>query len=62
MKRASLDDMLNKTADFYDEEVDVAVTNATALLDPALILVMGLTIGVMVLAIMIPLFDMYSAL
>ena len=56
----SLDDILNKTADFYDDEVDQAITAATALIEPALIVVMGLSIGVIVLAIMLPMFDMYS--
>ena len=58
----SLDDMLNKTADFYDEEVDVAITNATGLLEPLLIVAMGIVIALIVFAIMIPLFSMYSAL
>lgn len=58
----SLDDMLNKTADFYDEEVDVAITNATAMIEPILIIIMGISIGAIVIAIMLPLFNMYSAL
>ena len=56
----SLDDILNKTADFYDEEVDQAITAATALIEPALIIVMGLIIGSIVISIMLPMFDMYS--
>jgi len=56
----SLDDILNKTADFYDEEVDQAITAATALMEPALIVIMGLAIGTIVMAIMLPMFDMYS--
>ena len=58
----ALDDMLNKTADFYDEEVDQAITTATSMLEPALIIVMGISIGTMVLAIMLPMFDMYAGL
>lgn len=56
----ALDDILNKTADFYDEEVDQAITSATALIEPILIIVMGVVIGIMVFAIMIPMFDMYT--
>ena len=58
----SLEDMLNKTADFYDDEVDVAITNATAMIEPILIIIMGVGIGAIVIAIMLPLFNMYSAL
>ena len=56
----ALDDILNKTADFYDEEVDQAITSATALIEPILIIVMGVVIGIMVFAIMVPMFDMYT--
>lgn len=58
----SLDDILNKTADFYDEEVDQAIQAATALLEPAIIIFMGLAIGFIVMAIMIPMFDMYGTI
>ena len=58
----SLEDMLNKTADFYDEEVDVAIDRATAMIEPILIIIMGVAIGVLVISIMLPLFDMYSQL
>lgn len=56
----ALDDILNKTADFYDEEVDQAITSATAMIEPMLIIVMGVVIGIMVFAIMVPMFDMYT--
>lgn len=56
----SLDDILNKTADFYDEELEVAVQTATALLEPLLIVVMGLVMGLIVIAIMLPMFSMYN--
>jgi type IV pilus assembly protein PilC len=56
----SLDDILNKTADFYDDEVDQAVTRTTAMLEPILIVVMGVLIGCIVMAIMIPMFSMYD--
>lgn len=56
----SLDDILNKTADFYDEELESIIQTSVALLEPALIVVMGIIIGFMVLSIMIPMFDSYS--
>ena len=56
----SLDDILNKTADFYDEELESIIQTSVALLEPILIVVMGLIIGFMVMSIMIPMFDSYS--
>lgn len=56
----SLDDILNKTADFYDEEVEQTIQTTTALIEPLLIVVMGVAIGFIVLSIMLPMFDMYS--
>ena len=57
-----LDEVLNKTADFYDDELEQAIMSTTALIEPLLIVVMGLAIGFIVLAIMIPMFNMYSAI
>ena len=56
----SLDDILNKTADFYDEELESIIQTSVALMEPILIVVMGLIIGFMVTSIMIPMFDSYS--
>lgn len=56
----SLDDILNKTADFYDEELESTIQTSVALMEPVLIVVMGLTIGFMVVSIMIPMFDSYT--
>lgn len=56
----SLDDILNKTADFYDDELDSIIQTSVALLEPMLIVIMGLIIGFMVGSIMIPMFDTYS--
>ena len=57
-----LDDILNKTADFYDEEVEQAIITTTSLLEPILIVVMGIVIGFIVISVMLPMFDMYSAM
>ncbi|HLM66082.1 MAG TPA: type II secretion system F family protein, partial [Longimicrobium sp.] len=56
-----LDDMLQKIADFYDDEVDAAVTALTYVLEPIMIVVMGVVIGGMVVAMYMPMFDMISA-
>lgn len=56
----SLDDILNKTADFYDEELEVAVQTATAMLEPLLIVVMGVVMGFIIISIMLPMFNMYN--
>lgn len=56
----ALDDILNKTADFYDEELESTIQSSVALLEPILIVIMGLVIGFMVISIMLPMFDSYS--
>jgi len=53
-----LDDMLSKIADFYDDEVDAAVTALTSILEPVMIVVMGVVIGGMVVAMYLPMFDL----
>lgn len=58
----ALDSILNKTADFYDEELDSTIQATVSLMEPALIVVMGIVIGFMVISIMLPMFDMYSQL
>ena len=55
-----LDDILNKTADFYEEEVDQAITQTTELMQPIVIVIMGIVVGIMVMGIMLPMFDMYT--
>ena len=56
----SLDDILNKTADFYDDELESIIQTSVALIEPILIIVMGLTIGFIVASIMVPMFDSYN--
>jgi len=57
----ALDAMLSKIADFYDEEVDVAVSNLTSLLEPLLMIFLGVVIGGVVIAMYLPIFNMASA-
>jgi type IV pilus assembly protein PilC len=54
----SLDTMLNKIADFYDQEVDVAVKGLTSMIEPLIMVGMGIVIGAIVLAMFLPMFDM----
>jgi type IV pilus assembly protein PilC len=56
-----LDEMLSKIADFYDEEVDVAVGTLLSLMEPIMIVVLGVVVGGMVVAMYLPIFDMVNA-
>jgi type IV pilus assembly protein PilC len=57
----ALDSMLSKIAEFYEEEVDVAVANLTSLLEPFLMMFLGVVIGGVVIAMYLPIFNMASA-
>ncbi|MBF0144409.1 MAG: type II secretion system F family protein [Magnetococcales bacterium] len=56
----SLEQMLEKIADFYEEEVDRAVDNLTALLEPIILVFLGVVIGGLVVAMYMPIFQMGS--
>jgi type IV pilus assembly protein PilC len=56
-----LDEMLSKIADFYDEEVDVAVGALLSLMEPIMIVVLGVIVGGMVVSMYLPIFDMMNA-
>ena len=56
-----LDEMLGKIADFYDEEVDAAVSGLLALMEPVMIVFVGVVVGGMVIAMYLPIFDMVNA-
>jgi len=56
----ALDAMLGKIADFYDDEVDTAVTNLTALLEPMLMVFLGVVIGGVVIAMYMPIFKLVT--
>jgi len=58
----ALDAMLEKIAVFYDEEVDQAVENLTALIEPFMLVFLGITIGGLVIAMYLPVFKMASNL
>jgi type IV pilus assembly protein PilC len=56
-----MDEMLTKIADFYDEEVDVAVSSLLSLMEPVMIVVLGVIVGGMVVAMYLPIFVMMNA-
>jgi len=58
----ALDAMLTKIADFYEEEVDQAVANLLTLMEPVMILFLGITVGGIIIAMYLPLFDLISKL
>lgn len=58
----ALDAMLGKIADFYDDEVDQAVENLTALIEPFMLVFLGVTIGGLVIAMYLPIFKMAGAI
>ncbi len=61
-KTGNLDAMLNKVADYYDEEVDNAVNNLTQMLEPALIVFLGIVVGTLVVAMYLPIFNLGKAI
>ncbi len=56
----ALDSMLSKIANFYDEEIDVAVDSMTALLEPVMIVFLGGIVGSMIIAMYLPIFKLAS--
>jgi type IV pilus assembly protein PilC len=54
----ALDTMLNKIADFYEEEVDVAVAALTSLLEPMLMVIVGAMVGTVLVSMYLPIFDL----
>jgi type IV pilus assembly protein PilC len=56
-----LDEMLSKIADFYDEEVDAAVSGLLSMMEPVMIVFLGVVVGGMVVSMYLPIFDMMNA-
>ncbi|MDE2312480.1 MAG: type II secretion system F family protein, partial [Patescibacteria group bacterium] len=57
---AQLDDILGKLATFYEKEVDTNVATLTTLLEPLIMIVLGLGVGVLVAGILLPIYNMAS--
>jgi type IV pilus assembly protein PilC len=58
----ALDSMLSKIATFYDDEIDVAVDNMTALLEPVMMVFLGGVVGGMIIAMYLPIFKLASVI
>lgn len=58
----SLDSILDKTADFYDDELEREIKTATALVEPSMIVLMGIIIGFLLISILTPMFKMYNSI
>lgn len=58
----NLEDMLSKTADYYDEELEAAISQITSMLEPIMILIVGVLIGGIVMALYMPMFGMISSM
>ena len=56
----ALDAMLKKVADFYEEEVDNAVANLTALMEPLIMVILGVVLGGLVISMYLPIFQLGS--
>lgn len=56
----SMEDMLEKAADYYDEELEAALTKLVAMIEPLMIVVMAVVIGFIVISMLLPMFDMYE--
>jgi type IV pilus assembly protein PilC len=53
-KTGNLDDMLDKSASVFDDEADDAIERYTAMLEPALIIVLSIIVGIILLSVMLP--------
>jgi type IV pilus assembly protein PilC len=58
----ALDAMLAKIADFYDAEVDQAVSNLTTLLEPIMIVFLGVVVGGVIIAMYLPIFKLVTVI
>lgn len=56
----SLDDILNKTGKFFQREAEAALSQMIAMIEPVMIIILGVIIGFTILAIMMPIFGMYQ--
>lgn len=58
----TLDVVLEKTAEFYDNEVETVTTQLTTVLEPLIIIVLAVVVGFIILSVIMPMFDMYNAM
>ena len=60
-KTGALEQLLLKISDFYDQEVDSTVASLTSLIEPMLIVLLGIIVGGMVIALILPIFGLGAA-
>jgi type IV pilus assembly protein PilC len=58
----ALDAMLSKVADFYEEEVDNLVDNLSSLMEPMIMVILGILVGGLIVAMYLPIFQLGSAI
>ncbi|MEG0307760.1 MAG: type II secretion system F family protein [Clostridium sp.] len=58
----ALDNILNKTADFYDEELERAIEAFTTILEPIMLVIMGVIVGFLIISILTPMFEMFNVM
>lgn len=58
----TLDDILEKTAEFYDAEVETATAQMTSMIEPIIIVVLGIVVGFIIISIITPMFEMYNSI
>lgn len=58
----SLDDVLGKTAEFYDSEVETATNQLTTLIEPLIIVILGFVVGFIIISIMLPMVEIYNSI
>jgi type IV pilus assembly protein PilC len=54
--------MLGKIADFYEDEVDASIASLTAIIEPLMMILVGLMVGVIIIAMYMPMFKMLTLL
>ena len=59
-RTGALDDMLVKIADYYEEQVDIAVAGLTSLMEPLIICFLGVVVGGIVISMFLPMFQLGS--
>lgn len=58
----NMEEMLNKLADYYDEEVEITTQSVLAAMEPLIIVFMALIVGTLVIAVLMPMRTMYDGL
>lgn len=60
-KSGALDDMLDRTATFYENEVDEEIKNISTVIEPAMMVILGVTVGLIIAAILLPIYGLVGS-